>query len=239
MPIFENQIALVTGASGGIGGAIATELVAKSATVYLVGRNEKKLNALSQGLGPKTISYVVDLTHDETIDSLIEDVKSRFGRLDVLVHSAGSIAHEKLTAAPVQTLDQQYATNIRGPYRLTQGLLPLLKSPRGQIVFINSSVGLNPSASAGQFSMTQHAFKAMADVLRDNVNADGIRVMSVFPGRTATRRTAQLIRNEGNIFNPELLLQPEDIASVVVHCLSLPWTAEVTNIQVRPMMKSY
>ncbi len=238
MTAFKNQIALVTGASGGIGGAIATELIKQGATVYLTGRNEEKLANLSGKLGPGTIAHTFDLTRDETIDELTEAIKTRFGRLDILVNSAGTYARESLTAAPVETLDKQYTANIRGPYRLTQGLIPLLKSPRGQIVFINSSVGLNPSANAAQFSMTQHAFKAMADVLRDNVNADGIKVMSVYPGRTATRRIARLSAQEGRVFQPKLLLQPQDIAIVVVSALSLPWTAEVTNIQIRPMLKS-
>lgn len=239
MPTLDNQIALVTGASGGIGGAIAAELAGQGATVCLAGRSKEKLEALAAKLGSKAIPCPTDLTSDTDIDQLIDLVRARFGRLDILVHSAGMIAHEKLTTAPVETLDQQYSANIRGPYRLTQGLIPLLKQPRGQIVFINSSTGLNASPAAGQFSMTQHAFKAMADVLRDNLNADGIKVTSIYPGRTATPRIESLTAKEGRDYKPELLLQPHDIASVVVSALSLPWTAEVTNIQIRPMLKSY
>lgn len=239
MADFNNQIALVTGASGGIGGAIATELAQKGTTILLVGRNEAKLTALATNLGSKAISCPVDLTQDQDIDGLIAQVKTRFGRLDILVHSAGVIAHEKLTTAPVEMLDQHYITNIRGPYKLTQGLIPLLKKPRGQIVFINSSVGLNASSEAGQYSMIQHAFKAMADALRGNVNADSIKIMSVYPGRTATQIIEALSAKEGTQYKPELLLQPEDVANIVVQSLSLPWTAEVTNIQIRPMIKSY
>ena len=83
------------------------------------------------------------------------------------------------------------------------------------------------------------AFKALADTLREEVNAAGIRVMNVFPGRTATPRIASLHELEGRPFQPEVLLQPEDIASVVVSALSIPWTAEVKDISIRPMLKSY
>ena len=121
----------------------------------------------------------------------------------------------------------------------TQRLLPLLKKPRGQVVFINSSAGLTARANTGQFSATQHAFKALADALRDEVNADGVRVLSVFPGRTATPRIESLHDKEGRPYQPGLLLQPEDVASVVTNALALPWTAEVTNISIRPMQKSY
>jgi NADP-dependent 3-hydroxy acid dehydrogenase YdfG len=136
-------------------------------------------------------------------------------------------------------MDLQYAANVRGPLLLTQRLLPLLKKPRGQIVFINSSAGLNAPPNAGQFSATQHAFKALADAFRDEVNAEGVRISSVFPGRTATARISSLHQSEGREFRPELLLQPEDVASVVLNILTLPWTAEVTNVSIRPMLKSY
>jgi NADP-dependent 3-hydroxy acid dehydrogenase YdfG len=135
------------------------------------------------------------------------------------------------------SLDRQYAANVRGPLLLTQILLPLLKKPCGQVVFINSSRGLMASANTGHFSATQHAFKAIADSLRDEVNAESIRVLSVFTGRTATPRIQVLHANEERPYQPELLLQPADVASVVLNALSLPWTAEVTNISIRPMYK--
>ena len=89
----------------------------------------------------------------------------------------------------------------------------------------------------GQFSATQHALKAIADSLRQEVNADGIRVLSVFPGRTATPRQASLHEIEGKRYQPELLMQPEDVATVVVNALGLPRTAEVTDVSIRPMIK--
>jgi NADP-dependent 3-hydroxy acid dehydrogenase YdfG len=79
----------------------------------------------------------------------------------------------------------------------------------------------------------------LADSLRDEVNADGIRILSVYPGRTATPRIEALHAKEGRPYQPGLLLQPEDVASVVLNALTLPWTAEVTNISIRPMQKSY
>ncbi len=122
---------------------------------------------------------------------------------------------------------------------LTQMLLPLLKKPRGQIVFINSSAGLTARPNAGFYSAMQHAFKALADSLRDEVNADEVRILSVYPGRTATPRIQALHAKEGRPYQPELLLQPDDIASVVLNAVTLPWTAEVMDIRLRSMQKSY
>ena len=81
--------------------------------------------------------------------------------------------------------------------------------------------------------------KAIADSLREEVNADGIRVLSVFPGRTATPRMERLFREEGRAYRPELLLQPRDVAAIVIHALKMPRTAEVTEISIRPCAKSY
>jgi NADP-dependent 3-hydroxy acid dehydrogenase YdfG len=237
-----HQIALVSGASGGIGGAIASALVRHGAGVCLAGRDQRKLETLAATLrpaGPRVDCCPLDLTREEAIEGLVQHVAQAYHRLDILVHCAGAIAHGRLEEAAVATLDQLFTANVRGPYLLTQKLLPLLKQPRGQVVFINSSVGLTARANTGQFSATQHAFKAIADSLRDEVNADGIRVLSVFPGRTATPRIQALHAKEGRPYQPELLLQPEDVASVVVNALTLPWTAEVTNLSIRPMRKSY
>jgi NADP-dependent 3-hydroxy acid dehydrogenase YdfG len=238
---FVNQVALVTGASGGIGGAMASSLAALGASVCLVGRDANKLEALTQRLS--TTSRIercpTDLTKNEDIERLTHLVANVFGRLDILIHAAGTIAYGKVEEALLSALDQQYAANVRGPYYLTQRLLPLLKKPRGQVVFVNSSVGLTARANIGQFSATQHACKALADALRDEINSEGVRVLSVFPGRTATPRMEALYSKEGQPYQPGLLLQPADVASVVTNALALPWTAEVTNISIRPMQKSY
>jgi NADP-dependent 3-hydroxy acid dehydrogenase YdfG len=244
MADFSQYIALVTGASGGIGGAIAADLARQGATICAVGRDRSKLEALCSRVSAthstsKIEPHSMDLTDENSITALTETIAARYGRLDILVHSAGAIAHGKLEEATAAEFDLLYSANVRGPYLLTQKLLPLLRKPRGQIVFINSSVGLTARATVGQFSATQHAFKAMADALRDEVNGDSIKVLNVHPGRTATPRIQALHAKENRLYKPELLLQPEDVASVVTNTLALPWTAEVTSISIRPMQKSY
>lgn len=233
----EGQVALVTGATGGIGGAIARGLAARGVRLHVAGRNTKKIDMLTRTLGAE--GHLTDLTVDEDIASLANDVQRAAGRLDILVHSAGVIAHGKLESEPVSTFDAQYAANVRGPYLLTQAMLPLLKKPRGQIVFVNSSAGLHARPTAGQFSATQHAMKALADALRDEVNGDDVRVLSIFPGRTATSRIETLHAREGRPYRPDVLLQPDDVATIALCALTLPWTAEVTNIHIRPRVKSY
>jgi NADP-dependent 3-hydroxy acid dehydrogenase YdfG len=242
MPAFDRQVAVVTGATGGIGGAIAKALIDNGAHVSAVGRDIAKLDTFVRHV-QESVGHAeavrADLTIDNDILQLVEYVKTTFGRLDILVHSAGAISYGKLEESPIETLDALYAANVRGPYLLTKKLLPLLKQPRGQIVFINSSAGLSARPNAGQYSAMQHAFKALADGLRNEVNADQVRVLNVYPGRTATQRIEALSAVEGRSYQPELLLQPADVASVVSNALSLPWTAEVTDVSIRPMQKSY
>lgn len=242
MNSLNDQIAVVSGASGGIGGAIAGAFARQGASLCLLGRDTTKLNACAESLrafSPHVDPHPCDLTRDDQIEVVHSHILQQYGRVDILVHCAGSIDYGRLADAPVSALDRLYQANVRGPMMLTQMLLPLLKKPRGQIVFINSSVGLTARPNIGHFSATQHAFKALADSLRDEVNADGIRVLSVYPGRTTTPRIQALYAKEGRPYQPELLLQPEDVASVVLNAITLPWTAEVMNISIRPMQKSY
>ena len=238
----KEQIAVVTGASGGIGGAIASAFIQGGAHVVAVGRDTARLEAFVlrlRGLAGTVEAFHADLTQDDDLYGLAEYVSETSGRIDILVHSAGLYARGELEKSSVETMDALYAANVRGPYLLTKELLPLLKRPRGQIAFINSSAGLSARLGAGQFSASQHAFKALADGLRHEVNADQVRVLSVYPGRTATARIKAVTQEEGRPYQPELLLQPEDVASVVCNAVTLPWTAEVTDITIRPMQKSY
>ena len=237
-----NQIAVISGASGGIGGAIATAFARQGAILCLLGRNMNKLAACAEILrdsSSRVDSHPCDLTQDNQIETVQSYVMEEYGRVDILVHCGGDIDHGKVADAPLSVLDHLYETNVRGPMMLTQMLLPFLKKPRGQIVFINSSAGLATRPNAGYFSATQHAFRALADSLREEVNADAVRVLSVYPGRTATPRIQALNAKEGRPYQPGLLLQPDDIASVVLNAVTLPWTAEVMDISLRPMQKSY
>ena len=236
------QIALVTGASQGIGKAIALALAAQGATLCLVGRKVEALQAVADSVGSNRLrarSYRADLTRDEDIQQLAESLTRDFGHLDILVHCAGMIFLGPLERAPVAEFDAQFRANVRASYALTQALLPLLRARRGQIVFINSSVGLQARGGVGQFAATQHALKAIADSLREEINAEGLRVLSVFPGRTATPRQKVIHEIEGKTYHPELLMQPEDVASVVINALGLPRSAEVTDISMRSLIKSY
>ena len=233
--------AVVTGAGGGIGAAAAHALVAAGASAWLVGRDRAALEETARRCADGTVHVrPADLTDDEETQALVAELEQDAGRLDVLVHCAGVIAHGTVGESRVQSLDAQYAANVRAFYVLAQALLPLLYRGPGQIVVVNSSIvsgGARPGTA--QFGATQHALRAITDTLRQEVNDQGVRVLSVFPGRTATSRQERLYEKDDRPYKPELLLQPEDLATMIVTALTLPRTAEVTDIHIRPMLKSY
>jgi NADP-dependent 3-hydroxy acid dehydrogenase YdfG len=236
-PAFHNQVAVVTGATSGIGRAIALKLASSGATVWLIGRDSVSLQRVAESAGKagRMFCHQADLT----VDNDVRNIAKLLNSIDFLVHCAGMMHFGLVESATVEDFDQQFRSNVRAPYLLTQALLPVLKRCKGQIVFLNSSVVLSARAGVGQYKATKHALKAIADCLREEVNADGIRVLSVFPGRTATPGQAIIHEEERRPYQPELLLQPTDIAEAVICALGLPRTAEVTNLEIRPLTKSY
>jgi NADP-dependent 3-hydroxy acid dehydrogenase YdfG len=207
-----------------------------------VGREYEKLEAVrdqAQTSRDQVFIYQADLTVDLNLQNFSSYVISQIKHLDILVLCAGLHSMGLATQVSADSFDALYRANVRAPYALIRALLPLLQTAHGQIVFVNSTVGLQARAQVGQFAATQHALKALADSLREEINAYGVRVLSIFPGRTATPRQAEIYRMEGRAYHPELLLQPEDIATMVTCTLCLPRTAEVTEIRMRPLLKSY
>lgn len=242
MSSLENRIVVVTGASQGIGRAIALGLAKQKAALLLVARNSVALQEVAEVArtsSPCVAVQAADLIVDEVDTEIAQRLDREFGGLDGVIHCAGAYSTGALEIASVDELDRLYRINVRMPYRLTQSLLPLLKKRKGQIAFINSSQGIQARACVGQFAATQHALRAIADSLRDEVNSAGIRVLSIYCGRTATPRMEALYELEGREYKPELLLQAEDVAEVLVNALTMPLTAEVTNLTIRPLIKSY
>ena len=235
------KVIVITGASSGIGRAIALGFGVRKTELCLVGRNIEALEEtafLAQRNGALRIQcYQFDLSIEKNIIELSNRIKDDFGHVDILVHSAGMILLSRLEISRVDDFDQQFKINVRSPFLLTQALLPMIKQHRGQIAFINSSAGLNAGVNTGQYASTKHALKGLSDSLRNEVNPYGVRVISIYPGRTATPMQAKVHQMEGKTYCPERLLQPEDVASAVIFALSMPLTAEITDISIRPMQK--
>ncbi len=238
MSELRDRVALVTGASGAIGGALAEALADRGARLILVGRDERRLTELAErlrGRSPEIDVQPTDLADDARLRRLASRVGTAFGGVDLLLHSAGLFVGGTVEEAPIADLDRQLAVNVRAPYLLTQLLLPGLRQRQGQIVFVSSSAGLAPRASVSAYAATKAAMTALATALRDEVNPDGVRVLTVYPGRTAGRMQEQVKAFEAKPYEPERLVQPADVAQATIAALELPRTAELTEIHLRPM----
>lgn len=230
---------LITGASGGVGRAIANRLVEKGATVCLSGRNRKRLAEVASELPEeRTRCYLADLTIESQVQKAVKKLLRENKHLDAVIHCAAIIKMETVATAPAKDFAKQLQTNVIAPFRLTQLLLPALIASRGQIVFINSSAGRRARAKLSQYAATKHALKAVADSLRDECNEVGVRVCSIYLGSTATPMQAAVRAQEKRLYEPKRLIQPADVAAVVAGVLALPRTAEVTDLMMRPMEKA-
>jgi short-subunit dehydrogenase len=240
MSVPEERICVVTGASSGIGEALTLALARAGGRVWAIGRSRERLDALVDevvdGTG-EVVPVVADLEQDEDLASAGDEILSGSDHVDVLVHSAGAITLGGFNSVSAADFDRQYRVNLRAPVVLTQALLPALKRAEGQVVFINSSAGLRASANNVLYAATKHGLKAVADGLREEVNPDRVRVISVYTGRTATPMQASVHEHEGREYFPEMLLRPDDVVEVVLAALSVPPSGEVTDVNVRPIAK--
>ena len=230
IPLFKNKRALVTGASSGIGLAIAQALAAEGAHIHAVARS-----------WPQAIEgwqlHKADFTVGTDVERLAAEVSNAASTLDVLIHCAGALEIGTVADFPIAQLDVMYQVNVRAPFLLTQLLLPPLTQSQGQIVFINSSAAVAPNTALAGYSSAKAAMKSIADCLRLEVNPSGVRVMSVYPGKTASVMQQRAHQLSGKPYDAASLMQPEDVAQMVLSALALPKTAEMTDLHIRPMKK--
>lgn len=232
----KTRTAIVTGGGSGVGAAIALALAREGYGLRLIGRRLAALQAVAQqaiAKGARAVCHTADLADDAALHRLCAELAGQ--PVDVLVHSAGCIVRAPIESGSLADFDAQQRLNLRAPYALTQALLPSLKAGQGEVVFINSSSGVTAKAGGSGYDTSKHGLRALADSLRQEVNADGVRVLSLYLGQTATAMQKKLAANLDSDYQPEQLIQPADVAALVLAVIRLPRTAEVTDLHVRPL----
>jgi NADP-dependent 3-hydroxy acid dehydrogenase YdfG len=224
----DHPLALVTGASRGIGAAVAHALE-PSHRVLLGGRDADVLGRLAEKL-PGSRPWTVELTDEDALAAAAAEI----GELDVLVHCAGVAELGTVEDANASAWRRNFEVNVLAVVQLTRLLLPALRAAKGHVVVINSGAGLNARPGWGPYAASKFAARAFADVLRAEEEPHGVRVTSVFPGRTDTEMQQAIVANEGAEYSPQRYLRPDSVATAVLAAVSASPDAHLTEIVLRP-----
>ncbi|WP_307069162.1 MULTISPECIES: SDR family oxidoreductase [unclassified Streptomyces] len=223
---------VITGAGSGIGAAVARRLHARGDDLVLHARDAARAKQLAAEF-PGARTLVGDLADPDRLSWAFSH-QSLPDRVDSLLHIAGVIELGTVGELTPKAWRHQLDVNLLAPAELTRHLLPQLRAARGHVVFVNSGSGLNAHAGWSAYAASKHALKALADSLREEEHAAGVRVTSVYPGRTASPMQAKVHRQEGKSYDPERWIDPESVATTVLMALDLPRDAEVNDLTVRP-----
>ena len=182
-----NKVVLITGASSGIGEALARVFAGEGARLALAARSAEKLLALASSLGGGALVLPADMTHPAQVRQMVESTVKHFGRLDILINNAGVGMYAPAASMAPEQFEQVVATNWLGPVHAIQSAVPHMRQQGGgQIINISSVAGKIAIPWMGAYCGTKFALNALSDSLRMELAADRIQVLSVCPGRIHT-----------------------------------------------------
>jgi len=243
MKRLDGRVALVTGASSGIGEATAIALAEAGAKVAIAARRRDRLQALADRLAPLGAEPLVleaDLLDEHIAQQIVADTERHFGRLDILVNNAGVMYLEPVAEADLGRWRRMLELNVLSLIASTQAALAGMKSRRdGHIVNVSSTAGRIANPNAAAYSATKFGVVAFSEALRREVHADNIRVSIIEPGVVQT----ELRDHIGHAATQASLnawasnmrqLQAEDVAEAIVFCVTRPSHVNVNEILMRP-----
>jgi NAD(P)-dependent dehydrogenase (short-subunit alcohol dehydrogenase family) len=221
------RAALVTGGSSGIGLAIARMLQDEGFDLTLVSRRPERVEAAAAELGVTAVA--ANMADAEDCERIVADHRERFGRLDVLVNSAGVGIGGTVEELPAKSLDLQLGVNLRGLFLVTQAAIPLLRESRGWIVNLASIAGTVPTPGLATYGATKAAVIALTRSLNEELDADGVRAIALCPGFVDTPMA------QWSGIEPAEMIRPEDCGEVVRMCLRLSPRARIPQVVIERM----
>jgi NAD(P)-dependent dehydrogenase (short-subunit alcohol dehydrogenase family) len=216
------RAALVTGGSSGIGLAIARMLRAEGFGLTLVSRRAEKVEAAAAELGAAAVA--ADVSNADDCARLLAEHRERFGRLDMLVNSAGIGIGGNVETLPAKYLDLQLGVNLRGLFLVTQAAIPLLRESHGLIVNLASIAGTLPTPGLATYGATKAAVISLTRSLNEELDADGVRAIAICPGFVDTPMA------EWSGLASDEMIRPEDCAEVVRMLLRLSPRARIPQV---------
>lgn len=214
-------VVVITGGSSGIGAAMAREFVRRGAIVVVAARSTAKLQGLAQDLGDRCSFEQLDVTSNESVESCVRMLNSRYGRIDVWINNAGFGVFESFLEAELERFESMMDVNYMGTVRCTKAVLPLmLAAGSGQIVNIASLAGKMGSAKGSGYCASKHAVLGFTNSLRQELRGTGITVTAVNPGPIDTPFFEQADPGGQYVENIKwMMLQPEKVAQRVAHAV--------------------
>ena len=216
------KAALVTGGSSGIGLAIARVLREEQFDLTLASRTKEKVERAAGDLGAQAVA--ADVSREEDCERLIAEHRERFGRLDVLVNSAGVGIGGRVEELSTKHWNLQLDVNLRGAFMVTRAALPLLKETRGLVVNIASIAGTNPAPGLAAYGASKAALISLTRSLNAELDADGVRSTAICPAFVDTAMA------EWSGLKSEEMIQPDDCAELVRTLLRLSPRARIPQI---------
>jgi NAD(P)-dependent dehydrogenase (short-subunit alcohol dehydrogenase family) len=232
------QVALVVGASSGMGRATARRFAAEGAAVALAARTEGALATLAaeiEAAGGRALAVPADVRDAAAVDRMVERVRAAFGRLDVLVYATGTnIPDRSLERLARETWEMMLATNLTGAFTCTQAALPMMRAQGGGLlIYVSTGAVQRPDLSGVSYQASKHGLTGLAHGTMQEEKSRGIRTSIIFPGLTDT----PLVLKRPTPTPPEVMaqaLQPEDVAEACLFVATLPPRAHVPELILLP-----
>ena len=223
---------LVTGAGSGIGAALVGALHERGDALVLLARSRERADDLA-ATSVVAPGYVADLADPPGLERALAEADLP-DSLDSVVHVAGAVDLAPLAELDLADWQRQLDVNLTAPALVTRAALPALRAARGLVLFVNSGAGLAAHPDWSAYAASKFGLRALADALRGEEKPHGVRVTTVFPGRTATPMQEKVHRQEGRDYDASAWIDPRTVAATILHVLDLARDATVPEVSVHP-----
>ncbi|HVJ57524.1 MAG TPA: SDR family oxidoreductase [Terrimicrobiaceae bacterium] len=237
----EGKVALITGASAGIGQACARALAGEGAQLVLTARRKERLDGLkkeAESLGTEAVTVTGDAREEQTAIETVKASVDAFGRIDILINNTGAGNYKKLMDTSAEDYDGLMDTNVRSTFLFTRHTVPvMLKQKSGTILMISSMAGIYGFGGEAVYCMTKFAQVGFAQALDRELRESGIKVGAICPGGVKTEFAIGKGRTEKGVAESDML-DPEDVASVVLLACTQSPRSRIIEVQMRTMAEA-